>query len=46
MKIHIPILVIGGGAAGMIAAWRASSLGAKVILDLTSAPHDFSEGAG
>ena len=26
------ILVIGGGAAGMIAAWRAGSLGAKVVL--------------
>jgi predicted Rossmann fold flavoprotein len=26
------IVVIGGGAAGMIAAWRASSLGTKVIL--------------
>lgn len=27
-----PIHVIGGGAAGMTAAWRAASLGAKVIL--------------
>jgi hypothetical protein len=27
-----PVLVIGGGAAGIIAAWRAASLGAKVIL--------------
>ena len=27
-----PLVVIGGGAAGMIAAWRAGSLGAKVIL--------------
>jgi len=26
------LVVIGGGAAGMIAAWRAGSLGAKVIL--------------
>ena len=26
------ILVIGGGAAGMIAAWRAATLGANVIL--------------
>ncbi len=26
------VLVIGGGAAGMIAAWRAASLGAKVRL--------------
>jgi len=26
------IIVIGGGAAGMIAAWQAASLGAKVIL--------------
>ena len=28
----LPLVVIGGGAAGMIAAWRAGSLGAKVIL--------------
>lgn len=27
-----PLLVIGGGAAGIIAAWRAGSLGAKVLL--------------
>ncbi len=27
-----PVVVIGGGAAGIIAAWRASTLGAKVIL--------------
>ncbi|MEO8167482.1 MAG: NAD(P)/FAD-dependent oxidoreductase [bacterium] len=27
-----PILVIGGGAAGIIAAWKAASLGAEVIL--------------
>ncbi len=27
-----PIIVIGGGAAGIIAAWRAASLGAKVLL--------------
>ena len=27
-----PIIVIGGGAAGMIAAWKAASSGAKVIL--------------
>ena len=26
------IVIVGGGAAGMIAAWRAASLGAKVIL--------------
>ncbi len=26
------LVVIGGGAAGMIAAWRAGSLGAKVVL--------------
>jgi predicted Rossmann fold flavoprotein len=28
----LPLVVIGGGAAGMIAAWRAGSLGVKVIL--------------
>src|SRR5208283_1649765 len=28
----LPLVVIGGGAAGMIAAWHAGSLGAKVIL--------------
>lgn len=27
-----PILVVGAGGAGMIAAWRAASLGAKVLL--------------
>ncbi len=27
-----PIIVIGGGAAGIIAAWRAASCGAKVLL--------------
>ena len=27
-----PIIVIGGGAAGMIAAWKAASSGARVIL--------------
>lgn len=27
-----PIIVIGGGAAGIIAAWRASALGAPVLL--------------
>ena len=27
-----PIVVIGGGAAGMIAAWRAASLGNNVVL--------------
>ncbi len=32
MTIKEPLIVIGGGAAGMIAAWRAASLGAKVIL--------------
>lgn len=26
------VVIIGGGAAGMVAAWRASSLGAKVTL--------------
>lgn len=28
----LPVLVIGGGAAGMIAAWRAAGLGARVLL--------------
>ena len=28
----LSLVVIGGGAAGMIAAWRAGSLGAKMIL--------------
>lgn len=32
MILQEPLIVIGGGAAGMIAAWRAASLGAKVIL--------------
>lgn len=32
MKSDTTIVVIGGGAAGMIAAWRAASLGMKVIL--------------
>jgi predicted Rossmann fold flavoprotein len=32
MGDQFPIIVIGGGAAGMIAAWRAGSLGAKVLL--------------
>ena len=27
-----PVVVIGGGAAGMVAAWRAASLGARVVL--------------
>ena len=27
-----PLVVVGGGAAGMVAAWRAGSLGARVIL--------------
>lgn len=27
-----PIIVIGGGAAGILAAWRAAQVGAKVIL--------------
>src|SRR5919202_5116827 len=26
------VLVVGGGAAGMIAAWRAAEMGARVIL--------------
>src|SRR3954468_6782468 len=26
------VIVVGGGAAGMIASWRAASLGAKVLL--------------
>ena len=29
---RIPIIIIGAGAAGMIAAWRASTLGAAVTL--------------
>ncbi len=28
----LPVIVIGGGAAGMIAAWKAASSGARVIL--------------
>ena len=32
MPAQPPILVIGAGAAGMIAAWRAASLGASVVL--------------
>jgi predicted Rossmann fold flavoprotein len=32
MSQHHPIIVIGGGAAGIIAAWRAASLGARVLL--------------
>ncbi len=32
MSQHRPIIVIGGGAAGMIAAWKAASLGARVLL--------------
>jgi len=32
MKSEYPVVVIGGGAAGMIAALRAASLGARVIL--------------
>jgi predicted Rossmann fold flavoprotein len=27
-----PILIVGGGGAGLVAAWRASSLGAPVVL--------------
>ncbi len=27
-----PVVVIGGGGAGLIAAWRASSVGADVVL--------------
>jgi predicted Rossmann fold flavoprotein len=32
--MHVPteVIVIGGGGGGLIAAWRASSLGAKVLL--------------
>lgn len=37
-SINEPIVIIGGGAAGMIAAWRAASLGANVIL-LEKNPH-------
>ncbi len=29
---QLPLVVVGGGAAGMIAAWRAGSLGVKVVL--------------
>ncbi|MBI5474346.1 MAG: aminoacetone oxidase family FAD-binding enzyme [Ignavibacteriae bacterium] len=29
---ELPIVVIGGGAAGIIAAWRAASLGGRVIV--------------
>lgn len=29
---HTPIIVIGAGAAGIIAAWRSSTLGAPVLL--------------
>ncbi len=29
---HTDIVVIGAGAAGIIAAWRAATLGAKVVL--------------
>ncbi len=32
MMEDFPIIIIGGGAAGMIATWRAGSLGAKVLL--------------
>ncbi|MGA9406905.1 MAG: NAD(P)/FAD-dependent oxidoreductase [Bacteroidota bacterium] len=32
MNEQLPLIVIGGGAAGMIGAWRAGSLGAKVVL--------------
>lgn len=32
MRTRDPIIVIGGGAAGIIAAWRAASLGAGVVL--------------
>lgn len=32
MKIKTDILVIGGGAAGMCAAWKGASLGADVML--------------
>lgn len=32
MTLKDNVVIIGGGAAGMIAAWRASSLGAKVTL--------------
>lgn len=32
MSQRHPIIVIGGGAAGIIAAWKAASLGARVLL--------------
>ncbi|MDL1891533.1 NAD(P)/FAD-dependent oxidoreductase [Sphingobacteriales bacterium CHB3] len=32
MSQHHPIIVIGGGAAGIIAAWKAASHGARVLL--------------
>lgn len=32
MSEHQPVVVIGGGAAGMLAAWRAARLGAPVLL--------------
>ena len=32
MSQREPILVIGGGAAGIIAAWKAASMGADVVL--------------
>ncbi len=32
MKKNDNLIIIGGGAAGMTAAWRAASLGANVIL--------------
>lgn len=32
MAKRLPLIVIGGGAAGILAAWKAASLGARVIL--------------
>ena len=32
MNEEFPLIVVGGGAAGMIAAWRGGSLGTRVIL--------------
>ncbi|HHZ16406.1 MAG TPA: NAD(P)/FAD-dependent oxidoreductase [Peptococcaceae bacterium] len=32
MPSHLPVIVVGGGAAGLIAAGRAAELGAKVII--------------
>lgn len=32
MLDRFPLVVVGGGAAGMLAAWKAASLGARVLL--------------